>query len=322
MPVTLEQLRNVQAGDALYLTTRPLPVLSVEEGCIRAQYGRYIEHMPVSEGTAYRIRRIVPASKRRKKHTRKEYAFAASDGGRRLDSFAHESNDCTVRALALATGATYAEAHAHMRAHGRKDGHGAHIGRAYRASTLGGMVCHAVNSPDTYRAAGGRRYGLSVRQWLTSGELPARCILSVHGHVIAVIDGCVSDTFRVGSRRRVNAVYAFTMPADAPQMPVDAPASYQALMPASSNGRRVAPAVAPVDVARITRDDSARHVWHISRAGAFIGFIEQFAAVPGETHPYKAYGMNHNRTCELSGVCYGGASAFRRAVSAVSDYRQ
>lgn len=206
MPVTLAQLDAVSIGDAIYLTTHPLTVRSIRraEGFIPViQHSR--GSFPVTQRIADDIRRIVPANRRRKHHTRAEYAFVNTDGGRRVESFEHETNDCTVRALALATGSTYAAAHAHMAAHGRKARKGAHVAVPYAAAKLGGFECAKVQTSMMPLEVRKRTFG----QWLESGELPARCVVIVPKHAIAVVDGKVCDAFKVGSRRTIQSIWAF-----------------------------------------------------------------------------------------------------------------
>lgn len=106
-------------------------------------------------------------------------------GGR---SVAGERNDCTVRALTLATHLTYEQAHALMAKHGRKNGHGAHVEPALRELGLGVKVDGRGATVARF-AAGEARRGV----W----------IVRVRGHVFAQIDGKQLDTHLNGARTRV-----------------------------------------------------------------------------------------------------------------------
>lgn len=61
------------------------------------------------------------------KRRRASIPLVCSDGGRAAAGFAEEKNDCTVRALANATGTTYAESHALWKSLGRESGKGANL---------------------------------------------------------------------------------------------------------------------------------------------------------------------------------------------------
>jgi len=61
-----------------------------------------------------------------------------------------ERNDCTVRALANATGMAYAEAHALLSKHGRRFKRGAYFGNYYKAYLEAGLTLQGVWQGATY----------------------------------------------------------------------------------------------------------------------------------------------------------------------------
>jgi len=205
MPVTIAQLKAVKLGDAIYRTSRMLEVVRVERTQIAARdSGGTTWYFQIYEKWSRdRIRRIVPAERRRKGTSRSNYEFARlRTGDREASGFAHEGNDCTVWALAKATSVDYAVAHAHMQAHGRNDEQGSsweQCRTAYPAARLGGFAGRTpIEIPNR-----------TLARWFKSGELPARCIVLVRRHAFAVVSGQVQDSFQVGSARRVRAVFGF-----------------------------------------------------------------------------------------------------------------
>src|SRR5512143_1491954 len=57
----------------------------------------------------------------------------------RLDGFSHESNDCTVRALASACGLSYADAHLIAKEMGREVGKGFWMEKLFTSQKLSGF---------------------------------------------------------------------------------------------------------------------------------------------------------------------------------------
>lgn len=67
--------------------------------------------------------------------------YSIHDAGRREDGFLREHRDCTVRAIAVATGWGYTLAHRFMKARGRKDGNGAYMQKIL-PFTVGDYIDH------------------------------------------------------------------------------------------------------------------------------------------------------------------------------------
>lgn len=147
----------------------------------------------------------------------------------RPEAFKHETKDCTVRALELATGASYADAHEIMRTRaGRKDGDGAYPERAfgmppaywrfhaepgaplpaeYRPAVVLGHSFEWVDNRQPRAVAGARVRWSSI--YVTAGEFVRRNPVGAFyvcrpGHAFVIVDGEVFDTGRrVSVRTRI-----------------------------------------------------------------------------------------------------------------------
>ena len=91
-----------------------------------------------------------------------------------------EANDCTVLALSNAKGIPYEEAHAILKAHGRKDRNGPMIADWSRAVRSAGLQMEPAFSSITL--------GRFLRE-----HPGGRWVLHVSGHAFAVVDGKVVD---------------------------------------------------------------------------------------------------------------------------------
>jgi hypothetical protein len=109
-----------------------------------------------------------------------------------------ERLDCTVRALAICHASmTYADAHAHMRKHGRADMHGMKFRRI----------------DDALTELGAKRIDTSER--ITVAQFAKRFArgiyyVSIRAHVFAMIDGRQVDMQATGIRTRVDGAWKFS----------------------------------------------------------------------------------------------------------------
>ncbi len=121
-----------------------------------------------------------------------------SDGGRREEGFAHERRDCAVRAVAVAFQVTYSQAHSALEKFGRKPKHG-----TYFSEFIQSDACKSLGRKVELRA------DLSCHT--LAGILPAmqkgHFIVKKAGHVFAVINGVIFDTFQQKPKSRVKMVY-------------------------------------------------------------------------------------------------------------------
>lgn len=115
--------------------------------------------------------------------------FDATDGGRKADGFQSETNDCTVRALAVATGSRYADAHRWLQRRGRRMRKGCHFASivgAFGSNVLGHRLEFTpLVVAKGLRAAIERNPQIAVGTWI---------IHSTH-HVAVLRDGKLLDSF-------------------------------------------------------------------------------------------------------------------------------
>jgi hypothetical protein len=130
-----------------------------------------------------------------------------------VERFEHESNDCTVRALANATGMPYKLAHRIMAQRAsRKVGKGVMASDwhpVYESFGVKLQSIHGSTNGALYLAhltGKARQAGITLERLLPrlgSG----RYIIKVRGHVLAVVDGKVLDYGYNPAGCRVQAVY-------------------------------------------------------------------------------------------------------------------
>ncbi len=124
--------------------------------------------------------------------------FVSTDGGRDAEGFRHETNDCVVRAWAIAAQIPYAEAHAAFKAAGRRDRRGTklHVSEA----VMGDLRCYPRGSRVT------------VAKWLRANP-SGHFVVFVRGHAFAVIDGVCHDYYyRAAMRPRCIVLYVRRAP--------------------------------------------------------------------------------------------------------------
>jgi len=124
----------------------------------------------------------------------------------------NEANDCTVRALANASGMPYKLAHKIMAKAGRKVGHGMTADEWVPVLNRLGFTLEAI-----YGTTRGAKYmsfktGMSARPGITLENLiprlgNGRFIIKIRGHVLTVVDGNVIDYGHNSAGSRVQAVY-------------------------------------------------------------------------------------------------------------------
>lgn len=130
-----------------------------------------------------------------------------TDGGMSKAGF-RESNDCTVRALATATGVGYLVAHDFMRANGRKPRRGAPF-RDILIRNSGQALGHTFEMPMTFIRTRGIRASMERNPDLRSGVW----ILKMRQHVATLRNGKLIDSF---DSSRKDVLYAWkVVPASA-----------------------------------------------------------------------------------------------------------
>lgn len=114
--------------------------------------------------------------------------FLATDAGRAQSRRPRQSNDCTVRALALATGTDYDDAYDTLAAAGRRCARGFHFRAWAKGATFNGFSFEWAAFP----AVKGDWRMNPVRFAIAHPE--GRFILKTAKHVLAVVDGVIMDS--------------------------------------------------------------------------------------------------------------------------------
>lgn len=123
-----------------------------------------------------------------------------------------EDNDCTVRALANATGMDYADAHALLKKHGRKDRRSVNHRTFISAyAEVGFEVMQVFGSTRSAREAE-RITEVKASKGCTLKNIMPKLqhgvyIVNITGHALAVVHGKVIDTFSSPAGKRVIAVF-------------------------------------------------------------------------------------------------------------------
>ena len=107
-----------------------------------------------------------------------------------------EAKDCTVRALSHMLDMPYSEAHATMAAFGRRPRKGLPRHDVIRAYQSKGLTYIQRNDRPT------------LAQFMrTDGAMHKRVVISMRGHVFAIVNGTQLDTAKCGPRTRVHGYY-------------------------------------------------------------------------------------------------------------------
>lgn len=123
-----------------------------------------------------------------------------------------EKNDCTVRALANASGMDYFDAHNLLSKYGRKKYCGAKFGTMHNAYRDAGFLLNSVHG-----TTGQARYVARVTKRIAEDGVTLAKILpklafgeyivNITGHAVAVVNGKIIDTFDNPAGKRVIAVF-------------------------------------------------------------------------------------------------------------------
>jgi hypothetical protein len=125
--------------------------------------------------------------------------YASKAISARPAQFTYETRDCSVRALRVALGCSYEEAHRALKTTGRVDRRGTYNATMRDASAVFGF------KPISPTAS-----GMSERPTLAQfvrAHRYGRYVIRVHVHFIALVHGTVHDNLRTGPRTRVIAAW-------------------------------------------------------------------------------------------------------------------
>lgn len=124
-----------------------------------------------------------------------------------------ETNDCTVKGVALVTGVSYADAHAALAKHGRQNRKGCYMGVQRAALRDLGFVMMQVDVRsrfiNNYPGVHSKLKGATTHHMKRFNKVWAdgnTYLVYTRGHVAAVVNGVNLD-WTVGRAKRVVAVY-------------------------------------------------------------------------------------------------------------------
>jgi hypothetical protein len=128
------------------------------------------------------------------------------------ESSERERNDCTVRALANATGMAYSEAHSLLSKHGRKFKCGAFFMVYHRAYLEAGLALQGIYGSTRRARIASSRANVTAGAGITIGRMlprlqQGRYVVLITGHALAVVDGRIIDAGGQRSGSHVFAVY-------------------------------------------------------------------------------------------------------------------
>lgn len=123
-----------------------------------------------------------------------------------------ETRDCTVRALASASGMHYDNAHALLKKHGRKDRRGAFFGTMLKAYNEAGFILDSVHGTTVSARCAARISNRKADDGITLAKILPKLafgeyIVNTTGHAVAVVNGKIIDTFDNPAGKRVIAVF-------------------------------------------------------------------------------------------------------------------
>lgn len=140
----------------------------------------------------------------------KAQTFIQTDGGRKSAGI-KDRNDCTVRALALATGTSYEEAHSALAEDDRQIGKGHDFkGWLYRLAWQGKNYHGFIFDWVAFKAERGN--SRMTRERFCREYPTGTYILREAKHVFAVIDGVAHDTAKSYDGRCVYGAWKVTKP--------------------------------------------------------------------------------------------------------------
>lgn len=123
-----------------------------------------------------------------------------------------EHSDCTVRALANASGMPYEDAHVLLKKYGRKNRCGAKFPTMHSAYKEAGFVLDSVHGTNIQSRYVARITKREAEAGITLGKILPKLsfgeyIVNVNGHALAVVNGKIIDTFDNSAAKRVVAVF-------------------------------------------------------------------------------------------------------------------
>jgi hypothetical protein len=126
-----------------------------------------------------------------------------------------ETNDCTVKAICVVTGATYADVHARMAAKGRQRRKGAFQWDTHAVIRELGFTCTRVKKEEMEAKYDIKKTGGYIYKQLTTHHLAVypeawkdghAYIIHTSRHVSGAVDGTLHD-WAIGRAKRIQSIY-------------------------------------------------------------------------------------------------------------------
>jgi len=139
--------------------------------------------------------------------------FEFDDGGRKAAGYKGKTGDCVVRSIAIATELPYQEVYDKVNALATRERTGTRKrGKSNARTGVYKGTTHKLLESLGWRWTPTMEIGSGCKVHLRADELPAgRLLVSVSGHMTAVVDGVIRDTHDP-SRRGTRCVYGYWQP--------------------------------------------------------------------------------------------------------------
>lgn len=116
--------------------------------------------------------------------------YTHSDGCKSSSLYSFERNDCTVGAVANATGLSYNEAHERLKAHGRKDKRGCRFFKEFVKTKLSDFDIEIQD------------HKITVGQFMKMKPIGSY-IISTKNHAFCIKDGYIVDNHLSGQKKKI-----------------------------------------------------------------------------------------------------------------------
>ncbi|HKQ86601.1 MAG TPA: hypothetical protein VJS43_07525 [Candidatus Acidoferrales bacterium] len=136
--------------------------------------------------------------------------FQFDDGGRKAAGYKGKTGDCVVRSITIATGLPYQQVYDKVNELAKRERTGSRKrGKSNARTGVYKGTTHKLLESLGWRWTATMEIGSGCKVHLRADELPTgRLIVSVSGHLTAVIDGVIHDTHDP-SRRGTRCVYGY-----------------------------------------------------------------------------------------------------------------
>jgi len=136
-----------------------------------------------------------------------------NDGGFKSSGIGFDTNDCTVRALAICLGIEYKSAHRLLEVYGRQRGKGFRFNAWASCKCVQHILTRLVQYDTKFNHAWyhgdkskPRKIRTTIGQFVKANP-KGTFIIGIDNHVFALVDGVINDTWTPGPKKRIDAVW-------------------------------------------------------------------------------------------------------------------